>query len=364
MTGMGMFDYGVVVHGPEAVYSGELRETLKLLEGMGSVRAVAGGTMCRAAIMDEGLDRVVDVSVCDPPSRALSSLNARTLVLVNHGKTIGSGIAFGDIVAGRVAVPLVHVERAFAGDGMVIGWGSLPPTALEAAKRLAAHFGLKVERMMPSAESPEADGCRCRTVRCARPGEPLFVNGNFIGIVTSPAVRMYERLGKIERVEGVEVKRHGLERLGPCDIMSAMIKSGSLRERQVRARLMPAREGMGSIAVIDHSALSSLDCVDENVVCALTIGDDTTEVAGDVLARLGVRVIGITDGDLDGLLSKPAKAGGSVVFRVHGITDDEAGAALAKIIMGRDTFEGFVRRVEEGLERMGVKYEAGLDSGR
>lgn len=362
---IGMSDFGVVVHGPEAVYSGELRETLKLLERMGSVRAVAGGTMCRAAIMDEGLEGMVDISVCDPPSRALSSLQARTLVLVNHGKTIGSGIAFGDIVAGRVAMPLVHVERAFANDGMVIEWGSLPPPGLEAAERLAANFRLKVERMMPSVVGvSEADGCRCRTVRCVRPGEPLFVNGNFIGIVRSPVVRIYERLGKIEGVEGVDVKRHGLERLGPCDIMSAMVKSGSLRERTVKACLLPAREGVGSIAVIDHAALSSLERVNENVVCALTIGDDTTEVAGDVLARIGVRVIGITDGDLDGLLSKPAKAGGSVVFRVHGLTDDEAGAALAKIILGRDTFEGFVRRVREGLERMGVKYEACRDSGR
>ncbi len=348
-----------MVHGPEAVYSGELRETIRLLEGMGSVRAVAGGTMCRAAIIDEGLEGEVDISVCDPPSVALSSLQARVLILVNHGKTLGSGIAFGDIVAGRVARPVVQVERAFADDGVVIAWGSPSSEEPGTAERLSGHFHVGLKRMSPSpCLFYDTEGQRCRVVRCAIPGEPLFVNGTFIGIVKSPEVRIYERQGKVCRVEGVEAKETGLARLGICDIWSAMVKSGSLRERPVDACLLPVRDGAGKMAVIDHAAFASLDSVDRDTVCALTIGDDTTEVAGDVLARLGVRIIGITDGDRDGVLTRPARARGSAIFRVRGMTDDEAGAALAKVVRGRDTFDGFVKRVKCELERMGVKYEA------
>lgn len=34
---------------------------------------------------------------------------------------------------------------------------------------------------------------------------------------------------------------------------------------------------------------------------AVTVGDDTTQIAADILARLGIPVIGIVDGDLDRL---------------------------------------------------------------
>jgi hypothetical protein len=111
------------------------------------------------------------------------------------------------------------------------------------------------------------------------------------------------------------------------------------------------------MAVIDHAAVGSLDSVGDDTVCALTIGDDTTDVAGDVLARRGIRVIGITDGDRDGILAGSQKAEGSVILRVRGTTDDEAGARLARQISGTDTFEGFLQKVKDGLGKMGVAYE-------
>ena len=49
---------------------------------------------------------------------------------------------------------------------------------------------------------------------------------------------------------------------------------------------------------------------------AVTVGDDTTAIAGDILARLGIPVIGIVDGDLDRLAGCTTMLPGSVVFRV------------------------------------------------
>jgi hypothetical protein len=194
-------------------------------------------------------------------------------------------------------------------------------------------------------------------VRCACPGEPLFVNGVFTGTVVSPEVKAYIKDGRIVRLEGVSAKETGLARLGGVDAREAKFKSGYIRNKAGPARDCPVRYGKGRMAVIDHIAFSSLENIDPDTVCALTVGDDTTEVAGDVLARKGIRIIGITDGDKDGILRGPMKACGSVVLKMLGTTDDEAGAALARAVRGTDTFEGFVARIKEELGRMHVEYE-------
>ncbi len=64
---------------------------------------------------------------------------------------------------------------------------------------------------------------------------------------------------------------------------------------------------------------------------AVTVGDDTTAVAGDILRRFGVPVIGIVDGDGDGL-HKGKLAAGSLVLTVG--ADDKAGLKVKKEIFG------------------------------
>ncbi len=340
------------MHGPEAVYSGEVGRTLAFLETRGDTRAYAAGTMCRTAIIDMGLENAIDISRCDLPSRTLSSIPCAVPVMVNNGKSVESGLAFGDIVAGRAKRTAVQVERASEKDGVVVLWELEPNESASAlAHALSAHFDLPLKRLRPAREE---EG-ECHAIRCACPGEPLFANGIFIGLVESPEAKVHFKDGRIVRLEGVAAKGTGLARLG--NIGDVKFKSGYIRYKAGPARVPPARYGKGRLAVIDHMAFGSLDSVGDDTVCALTVGDDTTEVAGDVLARRGVRVIGITDGDRDGILFGPQKAEGSIVLRVRGTTDDEAGAALAKAIKGTDTFEGFVQKVKAELGRMKVAYE-------
>ncbi len=344
------------MHGPEAVYSGEVGRTLAFLKTRGDVRAYAAGTMCRTAIIDMGLENVIDISRCDLPSRTLASIPCAVPVMTNNGKSVESGLAFGDIVAVRAKRTAVQVERASEKDGVVVLWEVEPNgSASTLALALSAHFDLPLKCLSPSHKE---DG-ECHVIRCACPGEPLFANGIFIGTVESPDVRAHIKDGRIIRLEGVAAKGTGLERLNLLSVPETKFKSGYIRHKAGPARVPPARYGRGRMAVIDHAAFGSLESIGDDTVCALTIGDDTTEVAGDVLARRGVRVIGITDGDRDGILAGPRRAEGSVILRVRGTTDDEAGAVLAKAIKGADTFEGFVQKVKTELGRMKVAYEAG-----
>lgn len=316
------------------------------------MRAHAAGTMCRTAVIDAGLESAIDITRCDLPSRTLAAFPCAVPVLVNSGKTVASGLAFGDIVAGRARRTAVQVERASRPDGLVALWETEPnETAAWVAEALAGSLSLPLRKLRPSEDA----GGDCHTVRCADPGEPLFANGVLIGIVEGPEVKVRMRGGRIDRIEGVAVKAAGLARLGAAGKVG--FRSGLLRHAPVPARDVPVRYGRGRMAVIDHGAIGALESIDGDTVGALTVGDDTTEVAGDVLARRGIPIIGVTDGDRDGVIAGAARADGSIVFRVSGTTDDEAGAALAAAVTGTDTFEGFVARARAELARRKIAYE-------
>jgi hypothetical protein len=89
---------------------------------------------------------------------------------------------------------------------------------------------------------------------------------------------------------------------------------------------------------------------DADVEVAVTIGDDTTSIAGDILKRFGIRMIGITDGDADGLISGIESGAldeyakflplGSVIIRLKPETDDVIGEMVRKdIFKGSDEIE-------------------------
>jgi hypothetical protein len=68
---------------------------------------------------------------------------------------------------------------------------------------------------------------------------------------------------------------------------------------------------------------------------ALTVGDDTTAIAGDILARLGIAVVGIVDGDIDRLAQSLTILPGSVIIRVEPGYDDIVGRRVRD-----EVFEG------------------------
>ena len=70
---------------------------------------------------------------------------------------------------------------------------------------------------------------------------------------------------------------------------------------------------------------------------ALTVGDDTTAIAGDILARLGIAVVGIVDGDIDRLAGSLTILPGSIIIRVRpGYDDIVGGRAREEIFQGMD----------------------------
>ena len=117
---------GLVLHGPEIIDSGDAKIILEKLSCMGKVEAQLGGTMGRTAVLDAGLEKVIDISRHLKPSICIESLfeTSDVACLLNRGKTIETGRVFGKMVASRIKdlekKPLLHIESPESAFGELI----------------------------------------------------------------------------------------------------------------------------------------------------------------------------------------------------------------------------------------------------
>ena len=106
-----------------------------------------------------------------------------------------------------------------------------------------------------------------------------------------------------------------------------------------------SRPGTGKVVLIDHAAEYTFELA-ANAELAVTVGDDTTAIAGDILSRLGIPILGITDGDCDNLACRTEIFPGSVVLRLAAGNDDILGKKLKQELLGGENsavLEGYIR---------------------
>ncbi len=337
----------VVVHGPEVVDSGSALKLINYLKRFGTVRAVLGGTMGRVAVLDAGLDDVIAISPWRRPSRSIRDLEPSSdiLFLLTQAKSRETGLAFGSMVAAAAAVakPLILID---CGGKLV---ASLAGKADEMTEMIAADIGLDNLEPLPYARAVRNGDETKRTLTGVMPGELISVNGTVVAKALESSVEITARDGKIASIKGAETKPHGLEKLPKIDLEKAIVRSGKIRRTLARARpRLGERHGDGA-AFIDHGAEDAFEET-QGASVVVTVGDDTTAIAGDILARLGVPVIGLVDGDIDMLAEKTVIFPGSVVILVEPGYDDLVGKLIEDEI-----FQGKSRapfRAEELIEKI------------
>ncbi|MCL7475257.1 MAG: DUF2117 domain-containing protein [ANME-2 cluster archaeon] len=354
---------GVVIHGPAVIDSGRANTVLEIVAGMGEVRAVLGGTMGRAAVIDAGLEDVIDISASQKPSESVLALGTccDAVLLVNEGKCARSGFAFGHMVfeiLGSCAVPLIQVEFASpeVGGCVLIPWTGMTDSLLMHAllDGLEKWVGVRVVQPPESLTCLEIkDDLIRRRIAGVRPGEYITVNGFVVGKALSDVVCIVARNGAIIELQGGRLKSHGVDKLEQVDLSNAIVRSGPLRTADVTPRVL--KHNVSGIAVIiDHSAEQTFEIAKDADV-AVTVGDDTTAVAGDLLTRLGIPLIGITDGDLDGITHHIHIPQSSVIIRLAPGNDDIVGHRVyEEIFRGKDKIEmgsaGFKGILDDVLE--------------
>ncbi len=352
---------GLVIHGPEAVDSGQARKIIEILSTKGNVTAMIAGTMGKTAVIDAHMENVIDIIRSLRPSECIEECidTQDVIYLLNHGKNMETGIAFAGMVISHLRrkdeKPIVHIERPGSSDGAVIPWNDL---AKEYAKAIASELDLPMIQTAGREKETtlEIEGSRVvRRLTGVCPGEKILVNGIVVGSAMSFDVSIVAESGYITQIEGGKMKEHGVEKLhdyeqhAPIDLTTAWVKSGRLRSDNFNARTLLSSEldlfignrekkscskGINAV-IIDHEAEKAFDIVPGADV-AVTIGDDTTILAADILYRLGIPIIGITDGDSDGISHRTHIFPGSTIIRLIPDSDDVIGKkVLSNVFMDK-----------------------------
>jgi hypothetical protein len=341
---------GILFHGPEVFDSGWANRIVKAFAGMGSLRCVLAGTMGRLAAIDSGLPDIQCSGA--QPSQILREIQSDVAVVVfaNYGKSLSSGLLHGAMVARRanIGIPLLQIECSA---GLFVEWnaGSRP----EIIEILERQLGLqRHERVESAASFWEANGRACRRLTTAAAGDFVLVDGIVVGRATGGEIVIECDGRHIVRVGGTEVKKHGIEkldRLGGIDLKSAKLAATrTLRRTEHTPRIMK-RTGKG-IAFVDHTAMHVYDRV-RGVAGAVTVGDDTTAIVGDILYRFQAPVIGITDGDGDVILENTRMTAGSVVLTVR--EDDVFGLRVfSEVFRHRAIIEETFEEVRERISAL------------
>jgi hypothetical protein len=333
--------FAVVLHGPEVVDIGLAQKVIELLEEKGQVTVVMSGYTGVAAVIDAGLEERVDISRMRKPSVELMNLSqsADFLLLVNCAKTRESAMRFGSIVfskcGNKVDKPLVQVDA-----GILIDWKDDDG---EIVRLLASKLGL--EPISPSTKFPAKeieDGWR--SLGSVIPGENVWINGVVVGKATSESVR----ISKDERnriiARGINLKETGVKRLGDFDVQLAHVRSGLTRRTTAHPRAIDSvKKGT---YLIDHAAEKAVyKC--RSAALVVTIGDDTSKIAGALLYRFNVPVVSITDGDEDGIATEKLMVKGSVTIRVQAGTDDIVGEEVkGALFNGKECISGSLNALE------------------
>ncbi len=403
-------EIGVVVHGPGIIDSGWAMKIIDYLSNYGNVRCRLGGTMGRTAVIDAGLENIINISMKLLPSESLEIFNTENvdvIFLLDYGKSQETGHVFGYTAFNHYFkkisnedylstnhksfydsdIPVVQIERPGEEDGSIISWNvdvnrkikqktkglfSRSDDSDEESFDFVGMFNDLIEEFNLTKHTPEDvlnnyfseisqaadeetvreriadfpdDGSQFtyRRIHGASPGENILVNGFVIGYSESDAPILLARDDIIVDIIGGVVKGHGVEKLGPVNLSNAIVKTGLLRKsKEVIPRVLDSdfvsindvemnsssnglenKENSFKIAYVDHAAYDIYRF--KNFDLVVTVGDDTTLVASDILYRFDIPIIGITDGDLDKVVEKGFVNDKSIILEVAPDFDDIVG---------------------------------------
>lgn len=361
-----MTSLGLLIHGPEVIDEGEAGEVIETLIKAGfEVEATLGGITGKTAVIDAGLQHAIDISKDMKPSEVAEYYLKRGIdfiVLVNHAKTEESGFMLGEGIL-RNFIAKCDAEESFSfvqleySNRIIIRW--LVKSGDENTFRnITGVFTAFDEREPYKLQSrcKEELNLVYREIRGVHPGEKIVVDGVIVGTTSrGDSVTLVARDGKLVNILGGTLIEHNLEKLPPLVLEKEQIKTASVI-RRTKPKLIGdvqrkgKRKGVACLFYTVDKLFPKMEERDADIAVAVTIGDDTTGIAGDILKRFGIPMIGITDGDADGLiegigtgaLEEYAKfmPHDSVIIRLKPERDDIIGERIKyEIFKGGDEIE-------------------------
>ncbi|UOY09635.1 DUF2117 domain-containing protein [Methanonatronarchaeum sp. AMET6-2] len=327
----GELDLCVYFHMPGVFDVGDGEKIIMELERFGDVDVVVSGPLTRTAVIDSGVEaRVIDGKWS---SWAMEHKNEYDVLFsVTHTETPDKSLAECWYITGKTeGIPLISIET---NSRVLACWSDMVRKfALTLAKEL--DFEL-VDTPDYGPVCWEEDGRTHKKILAVTPGEYVLINGLIVGEALDSDVVVVEENGEIVELKNVDTKEHGLEKLGPTNINEAKVVSTKTFRRQIERKGRVEVEKKNLVGFLDHRAMDVHQMAEKGVCCCITIGDDTTAVAGDILNRYNIPIIGITDGDPDRILENPEHHPDTEILEVK--KDDLVGEKIKKeLFNGKQT---------------------------
>ena len=303
---------GLLLHNPYLIDSGNAKNILTSLSKIGTIDAKIAGTMGKTAVFDEHLENKIDTCCNKKPSEIVTNLLKKNdiAILLNHGKSLYSGVRFASIVASKISnlqdKPVIHIERPGCFDETIF---PMNDNALEYITTISSLLNIKhsTNIIKPyKIKVHKKNNVQIRRIEGTYPGENIFINGLIVGKAQNNFVDIIVENGILTKLEGGILKEHGIEKLHkynkkcPIDLENVWIKTGKLRNFNKPTKLNNRFKSFNDnkLIIIDHDAENIYKYI-SGTTAAISIGDDTTSIASEILFRFSIPVLGIVDGDLD-----------------------------------------------------------------
>lgn len=339
----------LVFHMAEVFDRGLAGKILDSISSLGEVDCRIAGVTGFTAALDSGLGSTVKLED-RLVSEIISSSTCDVAILASYSSNPAKFHAYCWLISRRVkGKPIVEVE---ANSRVVI---PVTAGAEDVASRVAELLGYEVTPRVSFEENIwRVGGKTYRRVLAAEPGDFILVNGIIVGKATSSDVVLVEENGRITGGVGVNLKLHGLEkleRLGFKGLASSKVSSLKLLRGVPPSRAKLSCKGTG-VAMLDHE-VRRIHELASRVEGVIAVGDDTTLIVADVFERYGKPIMGIMDGDADGLMALSKLPSNSILLVVE--RDDEAGQLVKQRVLGgkdyvEDSFKVVAERVVELLK--------------
>lgn len=297
-------------------------------------------------------------------------------------------------------IPIIQIERPGEEDASIISWnvtlnrkiaklreiGStefednfpdiIPPDVL--VKELARILNLNIvsaefiaDKYFSSSVEAEEDklvenffsniedrnSYKYRKIHGVNIGDNIFINGTVVGKANSTNLILISKDKFLVEILGGFVKEHGVAKLGKIDLDKVIVKTGLLRvSDKIKPRILDKTseflnnesgeninqdsydeensQKIFKVGFVNHVAYDVYRFKHCDLV--VTIGDDTTLVASDILYRLNIPIIGITDGDLDKVVEKSFVNDKSIIIELSSGFDDIVGNSIYKNIFSEE----------------------------
>lgn len=309
---------GLLFHGPEVFDSRWAQKIITAIKKIDSVKCVLAGAMGRTAVIDSGLENIEFWD--EMPSRCLSrmALKLKNIIVVNYGKTVHSGLTFGNMIIERAGLktPILQIECSHP---CFVEWNdNNNPVIISILQKMGVTQKKPQKQFDTTSPSVWKENEKTyRKITTANINDFILVDGIIVGTALKTEIVLISKGKHLIEIQGAQIKEHGiekLERFGGINLETVKLTTSSFL-RGIEHIPRTKKTNGTKITFIDHAGMYVYNLINDTKG-VVTVGDDTTSIVGDIMYRFQIPVIGIIDGDEDIIHKKAHITAGSMKLTV------------------------------------------------